>query len=124
MADRAVSSASVAWTSWMRRAPVPLSASCWSNHFAWNRSRPVLLGGERLKYGVGQQVLEQARVNLTAGGPTPLFVKRLAEMPIAPQVHERVARAAIETTNMPMAVQQAEIGDAADVQHGTIFADA
>ena len=50
--------------------------------------------------------------------PSPFTVKSLAGVPCTPIIHECIAGAAVPTLNLTIGVEHAEVGDAANVQHG------
>ena len=118
----AVSSASVAWTSCGRSSTIATVRKCRSSHAASNRSRPVLFGGGRTKYG--SVCIEARRAGTTApeaaqapsaskGAPVCWWVQRSIRTFAGPQ-----SKPIVVATPM----QDRQVGDAAEVEdrHGRI----
>ena len=78
------------------------------------------LGRRLAQKGLVQQRGQQGRQYPARGGPAPVLVEIQAQVLLAPAVHERVARPAVEAQHRAIGPQHAEVGDAAQVerQHG------
>ena len=70
----------------------------------------------------GAQALEQRGVDGSAGGECAVRIERRAVVAFAPRIHQGVRGAGVEATHVAVRRQQREVGDAAEVEHGAVFA--
>jgi iron-sulfur cluster insertion protein len=78
------------------------------------------LGRLALQKGLAQQALQQGWIDASRGGPPAGGIVGVAQMALAPQVHQCVAGTTVETAHRPGAGQQGQVADAAQVEHGHV----
>ena len=64
---------------------------------------------------------QQIGQHLPLRGQLPVFVVRLRPNVLRPSVHQHIARAGVEAERLTVGRKHADIGNAADVQHGNGF---
>ena len=67
------------------------------------------------------QARQQVRIEAAAGGDGAVGVIGVAGMTQAPGVQQRVGRAGVEAAHVALHRQQRQVGDAAEVEHRTVF---
>src|SRR6185437_3509852 len=65
-----------------------------------------------------QHGVEQAVIDLAAGGEGTVAIERLAQVALTPRIEQAVGRAGIEAAYAAVGGQDGDVGDAAEVEHG------
>src|SRR5690348_15540784 len=84
-------------------------------HFAASALRAL-----SYKERITEQLIQQSRFNLAAGGPLAIAIEVVAALPVNPGIQQDVPRAAVKTRDRLAGFDQAEVTEPADVQHRAV----
>ncbi len=79
------------------------------------------LGWWQRKPRIGQQRLQQGRIDAPTGGKCTIGIERRAVMALTPAVQQRIGRAGIESPHRAIARNQGQVADPAQIEHGAVF---